>query len=93
MNKENSDERNRENVERKKIETKNETEQKQKLKIFGLNFVVVLSEEREEFIQQIKNSGKIKQIFSDTTCSKKTETENKRQFLLHFPARTTFFFF
>ena len=46
---------------------------------FLAEFLVVLSEEREEFKQQIKNSVKIKRIFSDTTCFWNQENRNRKQ--------------
>ena len=80
VNKEQSDERNSENVERKKKWNKKETEQKQKLKIFGLNFVVVKSEEREGLINVIpKSKRKIKRIFSHTKCFWNQENRNRKQ--------------
>ena len=55
---------NQENVERKNVTQKRDgTETKNE--VFLADFFVVLSEEREELIQQIKNRGKIKRIFSE----------------------------
>ena len=80
----------------KKVKQKKGTEQKHRNEgVFRLDFLVVLSEEREELIQKIKNSEKIKRILSHTKMflkPREQKQKTKESFHQISPQKNTFLF-